>query len=218
MNALLACKDLAAGIAGLSGERIASEMFKLLSAPNPIYSLQLMVQTGVIEHVIPALAQSNIVFLERLLESEVLEAGNPVLRLAVLVGKNPDIADYIAARWRLSRLERSRLLFLCNPANKIPTADLKIAKKLLRIWGIENFLDMSLMGLVYGLNCTNFNMLYSLRNWQIPKFPLTGKDLMNIGFSAGKEMGEALKSAEKWWETNDYKPGRDEIFSFLRKG
>jgi len=217
MEALLACKELASGIEGLSGERIASEMFKLLSAPNPIYSLQLMVQTGVIAHVIPALTQSNIVFLERLLEAENIESKNHILRLGVLVGKNPEVADYIAVRWKLSNLDKSRLLFICSPQNKIPPADIKIAKKLIRQWGIENFVDMCLMGLVYGLDDASFRILYSLKDWQVPNFPTTGKDLIKAGFSAGKEMGEALKSGENWWEENDYKPGKGEILAFLRK-
>jgi poly(A) polymerase len=217
MEAILACKEMAAGIDGLSGERIASEMLKLIAAPNPIYSLQLMVETGVIEYVIPGLTQSNIVFLERIVEMENIEAKDPIMRLAALLGKNMQIAEYIIDRWKLSKSSKKRLMFLCNPENKIPLADVRLAKKLLRVWGIENFIDMCLLGLVYGMGEVNFNTLYSLKNFTIPEFPLSGNDLLALGLNPGKEIGNALKFAKEWWEGNDYKPTKGEIIEFLRK-
>lgn len=216
MEAISACKELAESIDGLSGERVQAEMFKLLAAPNPIYALQLMVQSGVISYVIQGVTQSNVVLLERLLESENTKMEDPLLRLAVLLGKNLEIASYIVKRWKLSNADKTKLLFLCDPDNRIPYSDIKLAKRLIRAWGIENFLDMCLMGLAYGMNDTNFNILSSLKNWEVPKFPLTGKDLLNLGFDEGKEMGESLKAAEEWWEESNYTPNKQEILEFVK--
>lgn len=216
MEAVFACKELANNIASLSGERIQTEMLKLLSAQNPIYSLQLMVQTGVIEHVSPGIMQSNIVLLERVIELENINTTNPLLRLAVLLGKNLDIADYITKRWKLSNVAKNKLLFLSDPNNKIPYSDIQIAKKLIRAWGIENFLDMCIMGYAYGMNNEGLEVLYQLKDWKIPQFPIGGKDLIDLGLSKGKEIGRLLKAAEEWWEENNYNPSKEQLLGFIK--
>ncbi len=50
---LAACAELAAGIAALSGERIAVEMRKLLAAANPAPAVAAMAQSAVLSRVLP---------------------------------------------------------------------------------------------------------------------------------------------------------------------
>ncbi|MBT7756032.1 MAG: CCA tRNA nucleotidyltransferase, partial [Rhodospirillaceae bacterium] len=52
-DALAACAAAAPGIDGLSGERVRDEIFKLLAAPDPTPSLELMAGSGVLQHVLP---------------------------------------------------------------------------------------------------------------------------------------------------------------------
>ncbi len=219
INALMACKNMAGGISDISGERIQMEMFKLLAAPNPIFSLQLIVETNVADYVMPGVTISNIVFLERLLAAENTNAEDSLLKLAVLLGKNLDIADYIAKRWKLSNIDKNRLQFICDPANRLPfPLEDKNAKKLIRMWGKQYFFDMLLMALAYGLDKQVFNQIAALRHWNIADFPLTGQELLDIGHKPGKEMGKLLKNAESWWEENDYKPQKQELLEFVQRG
>lgn len=217
LNALDACRELGNGIESLSGERIQAEMLKLLAAPNPIYSLQLMVQDNVMPFVISDITISHIVYLENLLVSAKKRSKNPILRLSALLCYNIEAANILVARWKLSNFDKNRLLFLCDPENAIHiSTDEKNAKKLLRSWGKENFLDIAMLGFAYGMDEEMFNHLYALENWSIPDFPLKGKDLLPLGLEQGKKMGDFLKIAEEWWEENDYKASKQELLAYVK--
>ncbi|MFZ5708969.1 MAG: CCA tRNA nucleotidyltransferase [Pseudomonadota bacterium] len=100
-EALAACAGLAAGIDGLSRERVGQEMRKLLSACDPSPSVAAMQAAGVLTRVLPgaeAAALPVLVHLERDLPVRWLR------RLAVL-GGGPDVAG----RLRLSRGETRAL-------------------------------------------------------------------------------------------------------------
>ena len=57
--ALAACAAAAPELRRLSGERIQAEMTKLLAAADPLPALRLMVETGVLGHVIPVRSPSR---------------------------------------------------------------------------------------------------------------------------------------------------------------
>lgn len=216
--ALLACKAQANGIEGLSGERIQTEMFKLLAAPAPVFSLELMLQNNVIGFVIPDIQKDGIAALEKLVALKDSGKNNHLLRLAALIGYNLSVAENVAKRWKLSNADKARLLFLCDAKHNIPkNCEEKSARKLLREWGYELFIDVCHLAFARGLENSEYTKLLALKNWKIPAFPLTGKDLKSIGIEEGKAMGAALKKAENWWEENDYKPSKNTLLEYISK-
>lgn len=218
ISAIDACRELCGGIDGLSGERIQTEMFKLIAAPNPVYSLQLMVQTNVIQHVIEDITISHIVYLENLISTQINRSADPVLRLAVMLCYNTQGAKMLSKLWKLSNLDKSRLFFLCNPENAIQiNIDDASAKKIYRKYGKENFLDTALLAYSYGMDKGMYDKLTSLEKWHIPDFPLKGSDLIKIGIQPGKDLGNLLKFAEKCWEDNDYQPQKLELIELIKK-
>ena len=46
-----------------------------------------------------------------------------------------------------------------------------------------------------------------------PNFPVTGKDLLNMGFKEGKEVGEKLNEIRDWWINKECKPSQKECLS-----
>lgn len=100
--ALAACRDLAAGIAGLSRERVGAEMRKLLTAPDPVPAVQAMAQAGVLAQVRVGADPTMLAWLVALGGAE------PILRLAALGGTG-DL--------RLSRAEARRISELDAAAN-----------------------------------------------------------------------------------------------------
>ena len=46
-----------------------------------------------------------------------------------------------------------------------------------------------------------------------PNFPVSGKDLLNIGFKEGKEVGEKLNEIRDWWISKGCKPSHKECLS-----
>ena len=50
-----------------------------------------------------------------------------------------------------------------------------------------------------------------------PNFPVTGKDLVNMGFKEGKEVGEKLNEIRDWWINKECKPSHKECLSKAEK-
>jgi poly(A) polymerase len=43
---------------------------------------------------------------------------------------------------------------------------------------------------------------------RIPEFPLKGRDVLALGLPHGPRIGQALESVQRWWEEQDFQPGR----------
>jgi poly(A) polymerase len=52
--------------------------------------------------------------------------------------------------------------------------------------------------------------------WESPKFPLQGRDLLQLGVPRGPRIGELLKDIERWWEDRDYRPAHEDCLRELR--
>jgi poly(A) polymerase len=99
---LAACAAMAAGVGGLSRERLGAEMRKLLTAPDPAPALAAMRGAGVLDHVLPGVGAEAPGALARLVA---LEGDAPVRwqrRLAVL---GPGACAGAAGALRLSRAD-----------------------------------------------------------------------------------------------------------------
>ena len=51
----------------------------------------------------------------------------------------------------------------------------------------------------------------------MPKFPVTGNDLLKRGLQSGKEVGEVLKKIEKKWIENNFQIQEEEIKSLVKR-
>ena len=51
----------------------------------------------------------------------------------------------------------------------------------------------------------NLTMLLDMAaNWQKPRFPLTGADVMQAGVTQGPDVGRILARIEDWWIGTDF--------------
>ena len=56
-----------------------------------------------------------------------------------------------------------------------------------------------------GANAIQWRMLLTMAdNWQRPRFPLTGLDVMQAGVPEGPEVGRVLAQVEDWWVGGDF--------------
>ena len=108
-EALRAAADAKAGLAQLSGERIAKEMLRLLECQNPAPALRLMAASGVLPEILPYALQlprlENLV----LIEAENQFSPDPLLRLAALLPDDRGWRRQVGERLKLSGAERARL-------------------------------------------------------------------------------------------------------------
>jgi len=52
--------------------------------------------------------------------------------------------------------------------------------------------------------------------WELPRFPLTGRDVMLAGVPEGPEVGRILASLEDWWVEGDFAASESALRTRLR--
>ena len=192
----------------LSAERIAKEMLRLLEAGNPTPVLRVMAATGILSELLPGALQ--LPRLERLLE---IDADNfspcdRVLRLAALLPEDGEAAHAAADALKLSNADRTRLEQALSGERIAAYLSAKDARRLLYRIGVARFRDkiwLAWAGAPKGANAIQWRMLLTMAdNWQRPRFPLTGLDVMQAGVPEGPEVGRVLAQVEDWWVGGDF--------------
>lgn len=201
-----ACAEKAAQVESLSGERVQSEMLRLLEAKTASYALSMMKKADVLGHIGLDATEASLAAVKRL--------SDPALRLAALLRALPDpqhSADNVVQHWKLSNTLRDTLMLLVNAKlDGIGAWEEKLLKRLLRSLGKERYLQ--LITLAAAEQDQNFTRQLKLgETWEIPTFPLTGAMLKAKGFTEGKALGEALKKLETEWESADYQLTAEEL-------
>lgn len=226
MEALAAITLYAASLASLSGERVQKEMLGLLAVPRLDNVMETMAESRVLDPI--ALPCKQFTALNELLMLE--EKPYPLQRLAILLrtlADPPSHAHILAERWRLSNRDKAILLQLVSlPSQMVASLSLAEQKKCLRTVGKALF--MPSVEIAWAeflakekrdgekLDPAFSRMLDLAETWDIPVFPIKGKDLLELGFSEGKQVGEALTKAENWWEAEDYRPSRAEVLAYIK--
>jgi poly(A) polymerase len=201
-DALAACAAAAPGIDGLSGERVRDEIFKLLAAPDPTPSLELMAGSGVLQHVLPDGFR---------LESLARADEDPLRRLSAIAMGGVEAAQAIAQRLRLSARQGQRLRFLMAPPVQLTATVARAAlRQLLYDHGAEQIGDLALQQGVPEL-------LSLIPDAAPPSFPLSGRDALAAGMRPGPGVGKALRALEVEWRENDFTADRKQLLAELAK-
>jgi poly(A) polymerase len=216
-----ACAASAEKINGLSGERIEQEMMKLLVADRAGELVELMQRHDIWSYIIPqAVKTGALSALPGVMHSAVLPP-DALLALAALlrsVGDNASaLIDAIDTRWKLSKADYRRLQALCKPLiASVKWADERAKKKHLRALGGELFIDQVLLLMAEGGDAlSGLKAIEFARSWPVPEFPLTGNDLLAVGFVPGKKLGAHLAMLESYWEDQEYNLTKEELIRRL---
>lgn len=183
-----ACAELAHTLKGLSRERIAAELLALLALPDPHPTIARMRARGVLPVIMPEACPPQIALLAQLIAAEKQHriAPDPVRRLAALLPPMPEVAETVAARLRLSKVQRGRLIVA---AQRTP-ADAANPRALAYRLGILGATDRLLLG---GGDASG------LQDWSIPVFPLKGGSIVARGITAGPLVARTLQAVEARW-------------------
>ncbi len=205
---LTACQKYAQKINNLSGERIRHEMLNLLTFNNSMKTLKLMKQSGVLPYVIPDIHE---------LHDIEFESNDPLINLAYIIrsNKSTEVCDGLYKMWRLSKQEYKKLYSLCNTDISLHDNQQKQHIRRLGKALYKNILTLY----KYEKKITNeefTNNVNLVDAWQVPSFPLTGKDLIEIGCKPGADLGGYLKQANDYWEANNYLLKRDELIQYIQ--
>ncbi len=183
-----ACAALAHTLKGLSRERIAAELLALLTLPDPHPTIARMRSRGVLAVILPEACPPQIAALGRLIEAEAAQgiAPDPVRRLAALLPPMPDVAETVAARLRLSKVQRGRLVAAAERRPEDAASPRALAYRLTPAVATDRLL---LAGGDAG----------ALAGWEAPVFPLKGGAIVARGVTAGPAVARILQTVEARW-------------------
>jgi poly(A) polymerase len=204
---LAACVRLKKGLLELSAERIAREMFKLLVGPKAVPVLKLMAKHKVLKLIVSHTDDFRVI--ARL-------PPDPLLRSFVLA-KNP---ENLREAWRLSNNQAKRIESLLQGTALTPKLRENEQQKLLYAMGSEAWRDS--VHLAWAKSRASQTdrawqrMLKLPSRWVPPSFPVTGRDLLDLGFPSGPDLGRELMRLEDYWIGTDFKSTKHELLESIK--
>jgi poly(A) polymerase len=207
-DGLEACVVRANDLMALSRERIADELLKLLSLPDPLATVRLMVEHGVLRPVLPEIEADGLDRLGSLIAREKAAAipPAPLRRLAALLPPDPELAASIAARLRLSNKAAKRLVTSADRRREDPEQPLALAYQV----GGDEAVDRLLLGE------GDTGLVGQLVGWSRPRFALGGGDLIAMGLAPGPLVARTLQKIERAWIDGGFGADREAIRELAR--
>lgn len=204
------CTAAAKKIAKLSAERIRQEILKLLEADNCAEVWRLMTRCGIVKQFLPAATRPDV--LERLVTLEAGHQREPfaLRRLAAVLETGQTPADQAMQQLRLSNNQATHLRQMLSPLAALSMEmDDAALRRCVYVLGNDMARNLLLLAAARGGNTATLKHLYGLAtSFRPPRFPLTGEDVMNLGYTAGPDIGRVLRSIEEWWIAEDFAPMR----------
>ncbi|WP_455481664.1 CCA tRNA nucleotidyltransferase [Bartonella sp. B35(2025)] len=225
VQGLKACVSLKQGLKKLSSERIWGEIKKLLTASDPTRALLWMRQSGVLTLIFPETEKWGIDAIHSLVKTEQALGWkvDPLLRLESLLPPDPVRLNEMARRLRLSNRETTRLMEWAKLEIISQNCSDSFVQKLIYFYGRQPVLDQLSLSIAamrantfeekeVSQKAENYIRLYQLaQKWQIPTFPISGKDLMRKGLTEGVLLGQKLKELEMIWIESGFLIDRNKL-------
>ncbi len=213
-DALFACRQQAPKLKDLSGERVRTEMLKLLLASDPVSALTYMRGTA-LQVILPEATDfgslRGLVWLETTAIKYDAVSPDALRRLAALVAYGAADADELSSRLKFSNKQRARLARMLSPEKQSiswENTENQICKAIY-LYSPEGVRDLILLNWAKEVSLKAklpraetdgwIKQIEATENWQPVSFPLNGKDALEVGIPAGPEMGKRLKAVEGWW-------------------
>ena len=194
----------------LSAERITDEFSKWLSAESPMVALSIARKIGLDRHGFGFdFLLDNLKIAE--LENAFLQL-DWLARLAAITRVRDKNKIYSLIQF--SRRQRRRFERLMEGLTEVEAEGLATKKwEQIAYWHANDIQDLariysSRTGFMYGQN-----MLAEFDAFEKPKFPVSGEDLIQLGWKSGPQLGRKLVELERIWVLNDFKIPSDTNFS-----
>lgn len=168
----------AKGLQKISGERIWAELQKILGSEHAEELLINMVETGTAEH---ASIPVDLAGFRKSMST------NPVALLAALCGTQENV-NVVVERMKPSAKERDLMTFLVNTNVGLEEAKVMSTDKVSKDFLVEMFLMKG-----------DVNSAKEMQEFDVPEFPVLGRDLLAKGWTAGPHLGKKLKELKTKW-------------------
>jgi poly(A) polymerase len=210
-----ACRALASLLPGLSGERIAAELKRLLAAVDPATTIETMYAAGILAPILPEL--TDFARLRGMQALDLPAAREPLVRLAAVLPDDAAAAGAVAERLRLSNDERNRLQVLASPPGTLwPARGERALRRALHRLGAATVRDLGLMAAARGDATLGQAAVEAAAAWIPVALPVRGQDALDLGVAPGPQVGRLIEAVAAWWEENDYQPERTACLEKLK--
>ena len=214
---LAACIEGRDGLAGLSRERIRSELMKTLMAKGAVAALALMSDTGLWQRVTGGIAMPH--RLEAMLR--VMPEAGAAERLAAACVLTQADAERLRVALKLSNAEHEvvrRAALALEAVHGAAMPDARTARQLAYRLGHAPFM-LAMAWACPGLEPGPFTSL--AKDVMTPAFPFSGRDAVMAGMPAGPGVGQVLARAEALWIEADFPlsgQARDDVLTKALQG
>lgn len=231
-DAIAACRLFAPRLNELSAERIQSELFRILEAPNPSDTLILMKGERILEHVLPEAENFGRLRMMSWLETTAIKVASvkpdTLRRLAATLSSDPAGHADLAQRLRLSKRQTDRLALMTR-GKFTPSPELSDKQRRLALYDFQadGFRDLVLLSWAEEMAVKPrresqrtdewLALIDAADIWQQPVFPIKGQDALDLGLEHGPAVGKILDDVKNWWRDGVFRADREQCLEQLKK-
>eukprot|EP00039_Didymoeca_costata_P002982 m.64305 g.64305 ORF g.64305 m.64305 type:complete len:412 (-) comp11639_c0_seq1:13-1248(-) len=209
-ESIKAIKEKVDGLARISGERIQTEMLKILQGPRVHSVIFMMRDCGVLDRIyLNNIKQDNLKQLGVVRGS----SDHPITVLATLIN-SPEKWEIICQKWHLSRTHQDLGAFIIN--NRSTDVTLESMQDLLVDSAISDLERVRERVVELCKYQQKMEMCSELTRWEVPVCPVRGKDIIAAGVKPGKEVGKALQQLRTSWKDSRFTKPREILLTQLQ--
>ena len=211
-GSMLACKNLSYLIASISKERKSMEFYKIINAKYASNILLILKEENILNSIIPGLESiknSDLKLFNKLVQDKLLRVSFLLIQANIKI-------DNIKKHLIFNKEEYNIIKIIYCNVNVVSLKTLEDIKKIKYKFGAD--IGFKIFYLQSFLKNTTLSPRFNsfLKNWVVPKFPISGHDLKKIGLRSGKDMGEILKEIEKWWIIEGFYPKKKQCLERVK--
>ena len=214
LKALKACIENRELLKNVSVEAIRDEFLKILMSKNASVVLKMMNENDILSFLLPEKCNiKHLENLETLVFLNEIEA-DEIRRLFVLFDPDLVTAESLGVRLKLSKTQKTRLVNLSKFAfNPYLFNDLKYIKRVVYSHGKEFVKDKILILLAQtDRSQAKIKTLFAdIDAMEVPVFPLSGKDLVQIGMQNCLPVKEIIGGLKNLWIESDFELSLDDL-------
>ncbi len=215
-SALTACMQLKSNLSYLSKERIKAEMDKLMLGAKASYILQEMQASGILQIILPINCVEMQVLKDANYYAEKIDTSLELATAyAILFYYSSLIQPNELIKLKFSKQEVKTIFKLLSFLNTITPNNYPTLMK--KLW-IEDDHYLQYMIAAIALNKLSYSQaLEFLAKWsntQVPKFPVTGNDLLKLNIN-NKELGITLNKLKDVWLQSNFTLNKEQLLTVL---
>ncbi len=209
------------GLCQLSRERITTEFMKLLASDGVIVALKAMNEGGILVDLLGGVASIGRLELCLELEKKLSFYPSAIRRLSALAVWVEEDVERLTCRFRFSNSEKKILQdFVKMQVYINEGTSLGRFKEILYRHGTQFVRELCFKLYLERREPNQTRLADILRlcdTWSHPKFPLSGRDLISLGFRQGTDVGAAIFELEQLWIDSDFTLCRGKLLEFGRQ-